>query len=93
MYPPNLRLGKPDKLSKGAHSQTSYPWVQWGNTLDKRGTAEPQKERAGQRGGRKEREKEQSGDCGEHRVAVKYFTRIYPCCRKLADRHKAQDIS
>ena len=42
MHLPNQRLGKPDKLSQGAHSQTSYPRVQWGNTLDKRGTAEPQ---------------------------------------------------
>ena len=28
-----------------------------------------------------------------HRVTVKKHTRIYPCCRKLADRHKAQDMS
>ena len=28
MHPPNQRLGKPDKLSQGAHSQTSYPRVQ-----------------------------------------------------------------
>ena len=44
MHPPNQRLGKPDKLSQGAQSQTSYPRVKSGNTLDKQGTAEPQKE-------------------------------------------------
>ena len=36
MHPANQRPGKPDKLSQGAHKQTSYPRVQWGNTLDKR---------------------------------------------------------
>ena len=35
--PANQRLGKPDKLSQGAHKQTSYARVQWENTLDKRG--------------------------------------------------------
>ena len=38
MHPANQRLGKPDKLSQGAHKQTSYPRVQWRNTLDKRGS-------------------------------------------------------
>ena len=37
MHLANQRLGKPDKLSQGAHSQTSYPKIQWENTLDKRG--------------------------------------------------------
>ena len=36
MHLANQRSGKPDKLSQGAHKQTSYPRVQWGNTLDKR---------------------------------------------------------
>ena len=36
MHPANQRLRKPDKLSQGVHNQTSYPRVQWGNTLDKR---------------------------------------------------------
>ena len=49
MHLPNQRLRKPDKLSQGAHSQTSYPRVQWGNTQDKRGAAEPQGERVGEK--------------------------------------------
>ena len=42
MHSDNQRLGKPDKLSHGAHNQTSYPRVQWENTLDKREATEPQ---------------------------------------------------
>ena len=42
MHPANQRPGKPDKLSQGVHNQTSYPRVQWENTLDKMGTTEPQ---------------------------------------------------
>ena len=37
MHPANQRLRKPDKLSQGVHKQTSYPRVQWKNTLDKGG--------------------------------------------------------
>ena len=37
MHPANQRLRKPDKLSQGVDNQTSYPRVQWGNTLNKRG--------------------------------------------------------
>ena len=37
MHPANQRPGKPDKLSQGAHKQISYPRVQWGNALHKRG--------------------------------------------------------
>ena len=44
MHPANQRLGKPDKLPQGMHKQTSYPRVQWGNTLDKREATEPQEE-------------------------------------------------
>ena len=47
MHPTNQRLRRPDKLSQGAHSETSYPKVQWENTLDKRGHRE--RERAGER--------------------------------------------
>ena len=36
MHPANQRLRKPGKLSQGVHNQTSYPRVQWKNTLDKR---------------------------------------------------------
>ena len=43
MHSANQRLGKPDKLSQDAHSQTSYPKVKWENTLEKRGTTEPQR--------------------------------------------------
>ena len=35
---------RPRKLSQGAHIQTSYPRFKWENTLDKRGTTEPQRE-------------------------------------------------
>ena len=42
MHPANQRLRKPDKLSQGLHNQTSYPRVQWENTLDKREATEPQ---------------------------------------------------
>ena len=37
MHPANQKLRKLDKLSQGAHKQTSYPRVQWEITLDKRG--------------------------------------------------------
>ena len=42
MHPANQKPGKPDKLSQGAHKQTSYPRVQWGNTLDKKECHRPQ---------------------------------------------------
>ena len=42
MHPANQGLGKPDKLAQGVHKQTSYPRVQWENTLDKRESTEPQ---------------------------------------------------
>ena len=42
MHPANQRLRKPDKLSQGAHNQTSYSRVQWENALDKREATEPQ---------------------------------------------------
>ena len=75
-------------------SQTSYPKVQWENTLDKRGLQNPV-ERAAENIDSRDRERKgrgvKSGDHGEHRVTVKKHTRIYPCCRRLADRHKAQD--
>ena len=41
MHLANQRLRKPDKLSQGAHSQTSYPKVQWKNTLDKKELQNP----------------------------------------------------
>ena len=44
MHPANQRLRKPDKLSQGAHNQTSHHRVQWGNTLDKREATEPEGE-------------------------------------------------
>ena len=48
MHPANQRPRKPDKLSQGAHNQTSYPKIQWENTLDKRGITETQEKRRGQ---------------------------------------------
>ena len=44
MHPANQKPGKPDKLSQGVHMQTSYPRVQWGNTLDKRKATDPREE-------------------------------------------------
>ena len=58
MHPANQRLRKPDKLSQGAHNQTSYPKVQWENTLDK-------KRREGDR---------ETGDCNrekQHRAGAR----------------------
>ena len=46
MHLANQRLKKPDKLSQGVHKQTSYPRVQWENTLDKREATEPQWKKA-----------------------------------------------
>ena len=56
MHPANQRPGKPDKLSQGVHNQTSYPRVQWENTLDKRGTTEPQVKRVTEQAREEERE-------------------------------------
>ena len=47
MHPANQRPGKPDKLSQGAHKQTSYPRVQLGNTLDKREVPDPREREIG----------------------------------------------
>ena len=44
MYPANQRLRNPDKLSQGVQNQTSYPRVQWENTLDKKEATETQRE-------------------------------------------------
>ena len=41
MHPANQRPWKPDKLSQGVHKQTSYPRVQWRNTLDKGEATDP----------------------------------------------------
>ena len=41
MHLPNQRPGKPEKLSQGEDNQTSYPRVQWENSLDKRGCRAP----------------------------------------------------
>ena len=63
MHPANQRPRKPDKLSQGAHNQTSYPKIQWGNTLDKKGTTEPQ----GQ-GEEQHTQRITSNDRGEHNI-------------------------
>ena len=57
------RPWKPDKLSQGAHNQTSYPRIQWENTLDKRGATEPMKE--------SNPERIPTNDRGEHKVKSK----------------------
>ena len=49
MHPANQRPRKPDKLPQGVHNQTSYPRIQWENTLDKRGATVPQREEQGER--------------------------------------------
>ena len=41
MHLANQSSGKLDKLSQDAHKQTSYPRVQWGDTLDKREDTDP----------------------------------------------------
>ena len=56
MHPPNQRLRKPDKLSQGAHNQTSYPKVQWENTLDTKGWQNPSREKKMRGEGRGEHE-------------------------------------
>ena len=66
----NQRLGKPDKLSQGAQSQTSYPKIQWENTLDKRGLQNPSKEgrmkkKEKGRERKRERERERERERGE----------------------------
>ena len=67
MYPPNQRLRKPDKLSQGTQSQTSYPRVQWENTLDKRELQNPsqgaeQKAEVRDRDAESKREREREGE-------------------------------
>ena len=47
MHPANQRPAKPEKLSQGAHNQTSYLRIQWEITLDKRGATEPQERESG----------------------------------------------
>ena len=64
MHLANQRPGKPDKLSQGAQKQTSYPRVQWGNTLDKRETTDP----GGQQMSESQGVGETSRDRGEHKV-------------------------
>ena len=64
MHPANQKLGKPDKLSQGVHNQTSYPRVQWENTLDKRGATEPQEEEEREkRRNPGKQEKPERGEC------------------------------
>ena len=60
MHPANQRLRKPDKLSQGAHKQTSYPRVQCENTLDKKEATQLQ------RG--EEKQAREKPERGEHKV-------------------------
>ena len=63
MHPANQRLRKPDKLSQGPHKQTSYPRVQWENTLDKREATEPQNNNKQKDFRSRAREKPERGEC------------------------------
>ena len=64
MPPANQRPGKPDKLSQGMHNQTSYPRVQWENTLDKRDTTES-KEKVTKEAQEREQQQQQRGMQGQ----------------------------
>ena len=93
MHPANQRLREPDKLSKGAHSQTSYPTVQWGNTWIKRGTVEPQKKwrnRERQRQTETNKQEAESKSRGEHK-SHRAGARAYkiPMLQEARNRHKA----
>ena len=66
MHPANQRPGKPDKLAQGAHKQTSYCRVQWGNTLDKRGSYRTPVVMV--TGGEEQQQQEEERDKGEHKV-------------------------
>ena len=63
MHPANQRLRKPEKLSQGAHSQTSYPKVQWENTLDKKRREGGDKQQQTHR-----KQEAESKSRGEHKV-------------------------
>ena len=77
MHPANQRPGKPDKLSQGAHKQTSYPKIQREYSLDKWGATEPQ--RAIQRVAIAMTE-------GNVRSRARTRAYDYSCCRKLETR-------
>ena len=81
MHPANQRPRKPDKLSQGAHSQTSYPRIQWENTLDKRGATESLEARS-----LRVRTATTEGNT-RSRAGTRAYD--YPCCRKLGTRNKA----
>ena len=71
MHLANQRPGKPDKLSQGAHNQTSYPKIQWENTLDKRGLQNPRGKPAILGGARVETTTEGNARSEEHKVKSK----------------------
>ena len=60
MHLANQSSGKLDKLSYDASKQTSYPRVQWGNTLNKRENHSPQTRESSE-----SREAEQRGMLGQ----------------------------
>ena len=80
MHLANQSSRKLDKLSQGSHKLTSYPRVQWGNTLDKREATDPRGRQSSE-----SREAEQRGTLGQGTIK----TLDYPCYRKLGTRHKA----
>ena len=77
----NQRPGKPETYPRVHTARQAIPRFN-GETLCIKGDCRTPAERRGV----------ESGGHGEHRVTVKKHTRIYPCCRKLPDRHKAQDM-
>ena len=69
MHPTNQRPRKPDKLSQGTHNQTSYPRIQWENTLDKKGELQnPRRASESREEWVKKRNPDRLEVIGEHKV-------------------------
>ena len=62
------------------------PWTKWDCRTPARG--QEVKKSQGERGEQEAGRNEDTEGHREHRVSDKKHTRMYPCCRKLADRHK-----
>ena len=87
MHPAIQRPGKPDKLSEGEHNQTSYPRIQWENTLDKRGATEPQEQMSLEESN-PERSLSVEATTTEGNTGSRARARMYdyPCCRKARNQ-------
>ena len=91
MHLPNQRPGKPDKLSQCAHNQTSYPRVQWENTLDTKGLQNPVEQEEQHREAEQESRQHMQSQEGEHSSPIREpmeHSKTYPHWRRLADKHK-----